>query len=69
MAVEQGKMLSLEKHPNRTQYPDQELIVVEVNNYAYIVPCIQETDTTFFLKTIIPSRKATQKYLGGDNNE
>jgi hypothetical protein len=38
--------------------------VVQVDNYIYLVPFI-ETESDIFLKTIIPSRKATRKYLKG----
>jgi hypothetical protein len=40
--------------------------VVEIEGYAYLVPCVINGDE-YFLKTIIPSRKATKKYLGGHN--
>lgn len=33
-----------------------------ISNYAYLVPCV-ENEKEYFLKTIIPSRKATKKYL------
>jgi len=36
--------------------------VINIENYACLVPYI-ESDTEIFLKTIIPSRKATSKYL------
>ena len=54
-------------HPNQSQYPNQRLLVVQIQDYAYIVPYIQ-TGSELFLKTIIPSRKATKQYLRGDNN-
>jgi hypothetical protein len=38
------------------------MVVVEIQNYAYLVPCV-ENDEEIFLKTMIPSRKATAKYL------
>ena len=39
---------------------------VDVDGYAYLVPCVP-TDDGYFLKTIIPSRKATRKYFGGSH--
>jgi hypothetical protein len=36
--------------------------VVACDNYAYLVPFVEEEDY-FFLKTAIPSRKATRDYL------
>lgn len=38
------------------------MIIVNVENYAYIVPFVED-DVKVFLKTIIPSRKMTKKYL------
>jgi hypothetical protein len=35
--------------------------LVEVDEYVYAVPFI-ENETEIFLKTIIPSRKATRQY-------
>jgi uncharacterized DUF497 family protein len=51
------------KHPNKNKYPNQMVYVVNINNYAYLVPYV-ETKDEIFLKSIIPSRKATKKYLG-----
>lgn len=53
-------------HPNREKYPHQRLLIVDLEGYAYVVPFVQDGDTCF-LKTIIPSRKATKKYLGEEN--
>lgn len=51
-------------HPNREKYSNQNIFVININGYAYLVPYV-ESDNEIFLKTIIPSRKATQKYLRG----
>lgn len=61
--IEQGDVLDLFEHPNIERYASQRVMIVEVGDYAYIVPFI-ETDDVVFLKTIIPSRKMTRKYLG-----
>jgi len=58
-------LLDVIKHPNPEKYPDQQILIVNVEGYAYLVPFIQENDV-IFLKTIIPSRKMTKKYLGED---
>ncbi|MBA1446697.1 MAG: hypothetical protein FE835_17700 [Gammaproteobacteria bacterium] len=50
------------KHPNPLRYPNQKMFIVNIENYAYLVPFV-ENETEIFLKTIIPSRKATRKYL------
>jgi hypothetical protein len=49
-------------HPNQEKYPQQKIIVVNINDYAYLIPRV-ETEDGIFLKTIIPSRKMTAKYL------
>ena len=66
MHIERGDVLDIVDHPNQKKYPNQQLLVVEINNYAYLVPFIEDENNKF-LKTIIPSRKATRDYLGGKN--
>jgi len=53
-------------HPNQDKYEHQRLFVVDIAGYAYLAPYV-ESDEEIFLKTIIPSRKATKRYLGGNN--
>ncbi len=60
--IENGKLLDIVDHPNKEQYPNQKMYIVEYENYAYLVPFVQ-ADNKIFLKTIIPNRKATNKYL------
>jgi uncharacterized DUF497 family protein len=60
--LENGMLLDYYDHPNQEKYPGQGLYVVEVDSYAYLVPFV-ESKEAIFLKTIIPSRKATKKYL------
>jgi hypothetical protein len=55
--------LAIVEHPNKTQYLKQKMFVIEIKNYVYAVPFIQEKENCFFLKTIFPSRKLTKKYL------
>jgi uncharacterized DUF497 family protein len=62
--IEKGNILNDYQHPNQQRYPDQRIMVIGINNYAYLVP-YTEDEEEIFLKTIIPSRKATEKYLGG----
>ncbi len=68
MHIERGDVLDLLVHPNQEKYPGQQIIVVEINEYAYLVPFIESSEGKF-LKTIIPSRKATRDYLGGKNEQ
>ena len=63
-AIENGMVLEETEHPNPSQYGHQKMLIVELNGYAYLVPFVELNDD-IFLKTIIPSRKATKKYLGG----
>ena len=62
--IEHGKLIAIFKHKNQKKYPGQRIYVLEINNYVYLVPFV-ETEHEIFLKTIIQSRKATKKYLGG----
>ena len=62
--IERGDLLDVLEHPNQLRYPGQRIFVVIFGAYAYLVPFV-ETDNEVFLKTIIPSRKATGTYLRG----
>lgn len=60
--IEMGYLLDVIEHPNREKYGNQSIFIVEFDGYAHLVPFVED-DEKIFLKTIIPSRKATQKYL------
>jgi hypothetical protein len=62
VSIGEGKLLDILQHPNSKKYPNQKIFVVEINHYAYLVP-FAENEQTIFLKTIIPSRKATKDYI------
>lgn len=62
--IEKGDVLDLLEHPNHERYPNQRVFVVDVEGYAHVVPFVED-EVEVFLKTIIPSRKATRDYLGG----
>lgn len=62
VAIESGGLLDVLAHPNAKRYPRQKVLVVASGRYAYLVPFVEEADH-FFLKTVIPSRKATREYL------
>jgi len=62
VAIESGGLLEILAHPNPAKYPKQRVLVVAHDSYAYLVPFVEEKDY-YFLKTIIPSRKATRDYL------
>lgn len=56
-----GNELAVVMHPNQNKYPGQMISVVEADDYVYLVPFV-ETESEIFLKTIIPSRKATRQF-------
>ena len=58
-------LLDTISHPNQKEYPNQRIFIVNIEGYAHIVPFV-ENDNVIFMKTIIPSRKMTKKYLTGD---
>ena len=60
--IQNGDILDIIRHPNATRYPNQRIIVLNMEGYAYLVPYVEQ-EGTWFLKTIIPSRKATKEYL------
>ncbi len=66
--IEAGHEVAVLMHPNQLRYPNQKISVVLIEEYAYLVPFV-ETDTEIFLKTIIPSRKATKQFKGDLNEE
>jgi uncharacterized DUF497 family protein len=61
LAIESGGLLDVVEHPNPRRYPNQGVYVVAIASYVYLVPHVEEPDYVF-LKTIIPSRKATRDY-------
>ena len=65
-ALDEGKEIDRISHPNKKRYPNQKQIIVNLENYAYIVPYVEDEEKVF-LKTIIPSRKMTKKYLIKEN--
>jgi hypothetical protein len=57
-----GGLLDVLSHPDPARHPHQRVLVVAADDYAYLVPFVEEDDY-LFLKTIIPSRKATRDNL------
>ena len=62
MHIDRGDVLDVIAHPNPDRYRNQKIIVVNINDYAYAVPYVEQGEERF-LKTIIPSRKLTRRYL------
>lgn len=69
LAIEKGQLLDILEHPNKDKYDNQNIFVVKIFNYAWLIPFVED-ENEVFLKTIIPSRKATKQYLreGADND-
>ena len=62
LAISNNQILDILVHPNKEKYPNQKMFVIELFNYAYLVPFVEDKEK-YFLKTIYPSRDATMKYL------
>ena len=62
LAIEADGLLDELQHPNPGKYPNQSILVVALGGYVYLVPFVEEHDY-YFMKTVIPSRKATREYL------
>ena len=61
--LQQGSVLDDLEHPNPEKYSNQRIFVLEIDEYVYLVTYVEDRNE-IFLKTIIPSRKATKQYLG-----
>ena len=66
--IRRGDLLDILEHPNLERYSGQRVFVVDVDGYIYLVPFVESADEVF-LKTIIPSRRATRQYLGGEGQD
>lgn len=63
-AIEGQRTLADYPHPRPDSYPNQRILVIEIDEYAYVVPYVDDADH-IFLKTAFPSRKETQDRLRG----
>jgi len=63
--IQAGNLLDVLEHANPRKYPGERIFIVNVDGYICLVPFV-ESDDTVFLKTIIPSRKMTKRYLGSE---
>ena len=66
--IERGDLLDILEHPNPDRYVGQRIFVVRREDYVYLVPFVED-EYAVFLKTIIPSRKATKQYLGEESDD
>nr|VFJ47105.1 MAG: hypothetical protein BECKFM1743A_GA0114220_100445 [Candidatus Kentron sp. FM]VFJ47632.1 MAG: hypothetical protein BECKFM1743C_GA0114222_100484 [Candidatus Kentron sp. FM]VFK07648.1 MAG: hypothetical protein BECKFM1743B_GA0114221_100474 [Candidatus Kentron sp. FM] len=65
-----GGLLDTIEHPNQERYPGQKIFIIHIEDYVWLVPFVEnsvEDNEVIFLKTIIPSRKITKQYLGGNS--
>lgn len=60
--INEGYIVDIIDHPNQSKYSNQKIYIIDVDGYCYLVPYVKQ-ENEIFLKTIIPSRKATKKYL------
>ena len=67
-SIDQGGLLMTLEHPNQGKYPNQKIWVVKLREYAHLVPFV-ESEKEIFLKTIMPSRKATKQFLDEAGDE
>jgi uncharacterized DUF497 family protein len=69
-AIKAKRILFDGPHPNQSKYPHQQMLIVSIRSYAYLVPYVEDSEKRF-LKTIIPSRKANKTYnnKGGKNGK
>ncbi len=68
LTIELGNEFDMLERPNQTKYPGQRILVIVIEEYAYLVP-LMESDEEIFQKTIIPNRRATKQYVGGSNGK
>ncbi len=64
LAIASGDLVDRVKHPDPAKYPNQRVFLVKIEDYIYSVPYVEDGEK-IFLKTIIPNKKATKRYLGG----
>ncbi len=61
-SIENGLLLDVIEQKNKTKYKNQKIFILKMHNYAWLVPFV-ENEEEIFLKTIIPCRMATKKYM------
>jgi uncharacterized DUF497 family protein len=62
LAIENGKLLDILPHP-KEKYAHQKMLIVELNHYIVVVPCVEEEEK-IFLKTAFCNRELQKVYLG-----
>lgn len=68
VALNDGRLLDVLEHPDKSKYPNQRVYIVNITGYVYVVPFVMQNENGVFLKTIFPSRKLTKLYFGGQHD-
>jgi len=68
VAIEEGDILDVLKHPDETKYRNQKIYVLNIDSYAWIVPFRDEADKRILI-TAYPSRKFTSLYFKKENGK
>lgn len=63
-----GNVLAITDHHNKIKYPNQKIAYVEVLHRVYVVPYVQESEDSIFLKTAYPSSRARDKFFPENKN-
>jgi len=66
--IDNGDLIDVISHTSKNKYPHQKILIIKIKSYIYAVPFVEKNKERF-LKTIIPSRKLTKKYLGAKNEK
>jgi uncharacterized DUF497 family protein len=66
--IENGGLIAVIAHPNQLNYAHQKVFLVEIEKYVYVVPFV-ESDDEIFLKTAMPSRKMTRRYIRNEEDQ
>ncbi len=61
-AIFDGRTITILRHKNVKRHLNQRLFVINIDDYAYVVPFVEDEEKVF-LKTIYPSRKHTKLYI------
>lgn len=64
--ISNDRIIDIVAHPNPEKYPNQKIMIFNIQDYIYCVPFV-ETANEIFLKTIYPNRKLTKILLGEEN--
>jgi hypothetical protein len=45
--IERGDLIDVVEHPNQFKYPNQQMLVVKINDYVYLVPFVEDEEGKF----------------------